>query len=382
MDRICERYMCTGCGACTGICPTDCISLKADENENGHIYPFINKDKCIDCGLCERTCPVNRPINLNKPIEVNASYAVDELICNSSSSGGLAYTIGAEIINQGGIVYGSVIEYGLNFGIRHKRIDSIADLAKTQGSKYVHSKIDREIYQFIKSDLTSNRYVLFIGTGCQIAGVRNFLKKDYPNFYAIDIICHGVPSAKILEDYLSRKYDPSQIKKLSFRNKSDFNIYGVYGVYGEQIKLPLYKNLYMMGFMKGLYYRSACYGCHYASSERGGDITLGDFWGLKVKFDDRPETSKGTSVVLVNTEKGKSLIDFVKSNLALMRRPLGEAVAGNPQLRHPSKKHYAYSLFKRLYPIVDFRIAASLSLVREKIFYSLVLPALNKLRSK
>lgn len=381
MEKICEPHLCTGCGACAGVCPKDCISFKAAKEEDGHIYPFINQDQCINCGLCERTCPANNPIHLNLPVEVNASYALNEKICNSSSSGGLAYSISTEIIMRGGVVYGSVVEYGSNFGVRHKRIDSILDLARIQGSKYVQSYIDRNLLISIKNDLAHGRDVLFTGTGCQVAGVRNFLKKDYPNFYAIDIICHGVPSVKLFKDYISRRYDLRQIKRLSFRSKSGFNIYGVYGVYGvygEQINLPLHKNLYMMGFMKGLYYRSACYNCHYARSERGGDITLGDFWGLKAKFANRPESSKGTSVVMINTDKGKALIESIKEDLALMPRQLNEAIAGNPQLRHPSKKHFAYSFFKVLYPKVGFGLAASLSLVREKLFYACVLPMLNK----
>lgn len=383
MEIICELSSCTACGACAGICPKDCISFQADDKENGHIFPVINQDLCIDCGLCERTCPVNHPVQSNVPDKVFASYALDENVCNSSSSGGLAYSLSQEILRRGGVIYGSVIEYGDNFKICHERIDNITELARTQSSKYVHSKVDRKIYHSIRKDLTDGRPVLFTGTGCQIAGVRNYLKKDYPSFFAIDIICHGVPSFKLLTDYLSLKCNIEEITEIRFRNKTGSKLYGFHGRYGKGwtlIDIPLHKNLYMMGFMKGLYYRPACYDCHYARPERCGDLTLGDFWGLKARFTDRPVSSRGTSVVLVNTDKGRRLFDSLQDSLALIERPLKEAVEGNPQLRHPSHRHFAYRLFKTCYPLLGFRISAILSLGREKLFYTYALPLLNKLR--
>ena len=383
MEIICETSSCTACGACAGVCPRNCISFRIDNKVNGHIFPVIDQEMCNNCGLCERTCPVNTPLQLSKPIRTFASYAKDESVCNSSTSGGLSYSLCREILKRGGVVYGSVIKYGDGFTILHERIDDIVDLVKTQSSKYVHSKIGRDIYQSVKKDLTEGREVLFTGTGCQIAGVRNYLKKDYSNFFAIDIICHGVPSIQLLVDYLSAKYDVSQINQLSFRSKSRCSIYGMYGMYGifgEPICLPLQSNLYMKGFMKGLYYRPACYNCHYASSNRCGDITLGDFWGLKAEFTDRPISSRGTSVTLINTGKGVRLFESIKDSVELIERPLEEAVAGNPQLRRPSRKHFAYNFFRKCYPIFGFKISATFSLVREKIFYAYALPLLNKLR--
>lgn len=385
MQIICEQALCTGCGACAGICPKNCISFKTDDSNAGHLFPIIDQSLCINCGLCERTCPANNHIKLNCPTSTYASYAVDETVCNTSASGGIAYTVAQEIINNGGVVYGSIVDYGPDFRIVHERFDNIADLKKTQGSKYVHSTIERGIYTSVKKDLNEGRTVLFVGTGCQIAGIRNFLKKDYPDFYTLDIICHGVPSLKLLKDYLSTKYDLSQIKHLKFRSKTGPDLYGIFGVYGaseEQIALPLRRNLYMMGFMKGLYYRPACYQCFYAQPERGGDITLGDFWGLKAKFSGRPASSRGTSVILVNTVKGKQIIDKIRSQVVLLERPVEEAVSGNPQLTHPSSRHFAYSIFHKVYPVLGFRRSAALSLIREKIFYAYILPLIQRIHGK
>lgn len=383
MEKICNLNLCTACGACAGVCPKNCIFFVNRKDQNGHVLPLIDQSQCIDCGLCARTCPVNHPINLSASRQAYASYSLNQAVCNTSSSGGLSYTLGKNIIERGGAVYGCVVNYGNDFGVCHKRIDTLQDLARTQTSKYVHSNIERNIYTAVKQDLEAGKEVLFTGTGCQIAGIRNFLKKEYPNFYAIDIICHGVPSLKLLKDYLRPKYDIAQIKSLSFRSKTGFNlygVYGVYGVYGEKIDLPLSRNFYMMGFMKGLYNRRACYRCAYAGPERGGDITLGDFWGLKAKFANRAPESKGTSVVLINNDKGARLLASSAPALELLERPVAEAIAGNPQLNHPSKRHYAYNIFRKLYPIIGFCAAARICLVREKLFYAYALPLLNKVR--
>jgi len=379
MDNICDYSQCSGCGACRGICPKDCIRLLPDSNKCGHIYPVIDNSMCINCGLCEKTCPVNNPAALSIPDKTYAAYTLDDTTCDNSSSGGLAYTLGEKIIADGGKVYGSVIKYGYGFSIHHEGCSNADDLSRTQGSKYVHSEVDRNIYQQIKKDLTEGRKVLFVGTGCEVAGVRNFLKKDYPNFYAIDIICHGVPSFQLLKNYLSKEYDVTEIKKLFFRGIKGFDIYGIYGIYGIPIYQPLKNNLYMMGFMKGLYYRDACYSCPYARKERCGDITLGDFWGLKKSISPPDRNSSGTSVVLVNTEKGSRLLSDIKSALKIEERPLAEAIAGNPQLRRPSHRHYASNIFRQLYPIIGFRMAARICLIREKLFYAYALPILQKL---
>lgn len=378
MDKICDYNKCSGCSACRGICPKDCIKLQPDNNKCGHIYPVINNNVCINCGLCVKTCPVNHPVKLKTPTNTFAAYTINDEVCDSSSSGGLAYTLGESIIKTGGHVYGSIVEYGDTFSIRHQCCSDINELSCTQGSKYVHSEVDRNIYRKIKDDLTEGKRVLFVGTGCQVAAMRNFLKKNYPNFYAIDIICHGVPPLRLLKDYLSKEYDVSEFKRLFFRGKKGFDLYGVYGVYGERIYLPLKNNLYMMGFMKGLYYRDACYTCPYARNERCGDITLGDFWGLKKSISAADRKSCGTSVVLVNTAKGRELLNAVQDTLQMEERPLAEAVAGNPQLRNPSKKHYAHSFFRKLYPHIGFRSAARICLIREKLFYAYALPIIQE----
>lgn len=378
-EPICDIRNCSGCGACAGVCPKHCITLASDKYKDGHIYPVIAQDACIDCGLCVRTCPANNPVDLRRPSSCIASYVENEEECIKSSSGGLAYAICRDTIINGGVVYGVVIDYGQEFSINHQRIDTIDKLAMTQGSKYVQSHISADIYHSLKDDVTSGRRVVFVGTGCQIAAVRNFLRKDYDNLLTVDIVCHGVPSQAILRSYLdANNYIPSQIKELTFRTKDNFGVYGVYGVYGVRIDKPQRKSSYIMGFMKGIFYRDSCYNCRYATSERCSDITLGDFWGLKRSINKAGRKYRGTSLVLLNTNKGNSYFDRIKSDLVWEIRPIDEAVAGNPQLQAPSQRHYAYGLFKFLYPRLGYRITAAITLVREKLFYDLILPGYYK----
>lgn len=375
MDKICDKNRCSGCGACSGICPKGCIELEPDNEDCGQIHPVIDNSRCINCGLCVKTCPANNPIRLNNPQKTYAAYALEDKICDSSSSGGLAFTLASAIIKDGGNVYGSIIRYGDDLQIMHDCSTTIDELKRTQGSKYVQSKISRDIYVGIKRDLEEGKKVLFVGTGCQVAGIRNYLKKDYPNFFAIDIICHGVPSIQILKDFLRGKINLSDIERLSFRGKSGFDM-SLKSKTGN-LSLPLKNNAYMMGFMKALYYRNSCYSCPYAHQERGGDITLGDFWGLKKSISPADRKSSGTSVVLVNTDKGETLLSSITDKLNISERHLQEAVNGNPQLRKPSKRHYASRVFKILYPALGFATSGRLCLVREKLFYSYILPILQ-----
>lgn len=379
MEQICPFDKCTGCGACSGCCPVSCISLSENKNDLGSLHPVINNDICINCGLCQRVCPVNNSVKLVQPSKAMASYIKNDEECDRSSSGGLAYILSKVIIENGGTVYGSVIQYGSNFEIKHERIVSIKNLEQTQGSKYVQSYIGPEIYKAIKHDLKEGRKVLFIGTGCQVAGVRNYLQKDWDNFYAIDIICHGVPSLQLLIDYLRKSYDVAEIKEICFRTKQRFGVYGVYGVYGEIIEKPLPRNPYIMGFLRGLFYRESCFTCPYATHTRCGDLTLGDFWGLKENINLPHRKSKGISLVLLNSIKGDFLLKICKEEIVAKDRPLQEAINGNKQLRFPSKKHWANPIFRFLYPKIGFKVSCLICLPVEKVFYNL-LSIINRIK--
>ena len=191
---------CTGCGACCNICPKNAITMQVDEE--GFKYPKIDKEKCINCNLCEKNCPILNKVNLGtkEPLEVLASYTKNENERSSSSSGGMFYELANVIISKKGIVIGA--GYDEQFNVVHKIINNKEDLKELQGSKYVQSDT-KNTYKETKEILEKGTEVVYVGTTCQIAGLKSFLQKDYNNLYTCDLVCHGVPSPKVWQKYLS-----------------------------------------------------------------------------------------------------------------------------------------------------------------------------------
>ena len=345
MGFVCEESKCAACFACINICPKGCLSMR--QNKYGNIVPYVNTDDCINCNLCKRICPVNNPIELRLPHDVYAAYATDEQIHKESASGGIATVLASSFLKNGGIVYGSVMERGLK--CRHIRIDSVDDLCKLQKSKYVHSHIDY-IFRDIKKLLQHEVNVIFIGTPCQVAGLRNFLSNtDDSNLYCIDLICHGVPSWNTLYQSMMLETGMENFENsiLSFRDKDGFEIKIRDNTGNILSRLNLKNSLYYNGFMEGYIYRENCYECPYATQKRIGDVTLGDFWGLGkiIPFDEK--VNNGINVVLVNTSKGQKIIEEVIPFIKVWRRSLEEAVQGNGQLRHPANKSKELERFLR-----------------------------------
>lgn len=335
---ICEKGKCNGCFACFNICPKKAISMV--EDENGFIYPKIDESKCINCGLCRKVCPSLEDCSFKSSINCYACQQKDQDKLSKSTSGGLAYIFSECILNQGGIVYGSIFEKG--FKINHVRIDNIDDLNKIRGSKYVHSYVNYSFSE-VKKDLLSSKTVLFIGTPCQIAGLRKFLMKEYDNLYTVDIICHGVPSQKYLRDEISKYAVLDNIDDLKFRKNNEYKF--VISCDNKIIEKGIEESLYLQGFFEGALFRENCYSCRYAKHERVSDITIGDFWGLgsdSILFDKK---DKGVSVAFVNTEKGKSLFNLSNDNFVFEERKKEEAYVLNTQLNHCvsiPKKYYKF----------------------------------------
>ena len=334
---ICSKNHCTGCYACVNACPMNCIEMI--EDELGNVYPQINQDICIHCDLCKKICPSLKDVELKEPMDAYASWNKRDSIRLNSTSGGLATTFSKWILENEGVVYGAGWNHGI---VEHLRITNVAALNKIQGSKYTHSHIEYQ-YQNAKRDLLDNKLVLFIGTPCQIAGLYAYLQKKYDNLYTVDIICHGVPSQKLLREDVSVDFD-----EVYFRDKEGFNLTG-YKNGNILCKKPYYKSLYYQAFLDGVIYRENCYSCRYAQPKRVSDITIGDFWGLGELNSAQKEENKGISVVLPNTEKGKSLLEQVNKDIFIEKRSVEEAVKGNSQLQHPTIRRSATDTFVKLY---------------------------------
>lgn len=330
IDKICDLEKCTGCSACMNACPSHSIQMA--EGKIGHICPQI-LESCIECGKCIKLCPANNLVELRTPQKTFAAWAKDKYEHVTSTSGGIAAVLTNSYLENGGVVYGCA---SLPEGkVMHIRIVDKNEAHKLKGSKYVHSHIGNALMQ-VKNDLKEDKKVLFIGLPCQVAGLRNFIGRNDENLCTVDLVCHGVPSQKVLFDYLEELgIHRESIDKLGFREMSEFCL-SVESNGTIIYHKPHIKDLYYLAFLDNLCFRDSCFSCRYASDKRCGDLTIGDFWGLGKKKDFPYEPNGNVSLVLVNSSVGLKAISAVSDQIELVERELSEAVEGNHNLRKPS----------------------------------------------
>lgn len=329
MIQINNKANCCGCSACEQVCPKHCISFKIDSE--GFAYPAVDMDACINCGLCERVCPVLNQGAKSTPQKTLAAINNDQTIRRNSSSGGVFTALAEKIICAGGHVYGA--RFNKELGVEHSCTNQLERLENFRGSKYLQSTMN-DTFKNVRSDLKSGIKVLFSGTPCQVAGLKNFLQKDYENLITVDIICHGVPSPKVWRKYLDT-YSGIDIESASFRDKdagwhrfgmrlsgtfhNDASYWHRSGIFSD--------DHYMQVFLSNLSLRPSCYYCPSKGGKSHSDITLGDFWGIE-HIDSDVDDDKGTSLVLINTPKGEKL--FSGLNIEFKEEPYEEAVKYNP----------------------------------------------------
>lgn len=374
MDKICDKDICTGCGLCASICPKNSIKMVTID-KLGHLYPQIDQEKCVDCGLCKKKCPsLNTPIQ-TAPITAYAAIAKDNEEYHSSTSGGAASVFSRYIIENGGVVYGcAVVEDADVIDIKHIRVDSLADLYRLEGSKYVQSRITDIIPQ-LKEDIKKEKKVLFIGTPCQCAAINNIYGKTPENLCLVDLICHGVPSFDLLKRHVKNVLPNKQVSKLSFREGNELKLSIVTTdntVYCKSTVADRFKEFYYDTFIDGCTFRESCYTCPYAKPNRCSDITIGDFWGLQKDADEYlPNHTIGTSVLLPVSEKGKCLIQATSQRFNLVERTVNEAVKGNHQLQHPTNKGRRTKMFRYLAKSLRLETAYKISVWDRIVRHSL-----------
>lgn len=333
---ICDIEKCTGCGLCANICPVNAVVMQ--ETINDFIYPVINSELCINCHLCEKNCPANSDcLDANSSPDVYAAWNKNKVVRRNSSSGGVFTVFSEYVLEMGGVVVG--VRWSDSMEAEHCIIDKPEELYKLQGSKYVQSNTN-DIYKRVQSILDNGRYVLFSGTPCQNHALKRFLRKEYSNLYMIDIVCHGVPSQKMLDRHLAEiDTQSSKINDIRFRFKDPYWDYSfVKIVYDDHAYKELtiddnYFNLFNMGFS----IRESCHNCKYTSTNRYGDITLADFWGYRATSSKMRDFQKGVSLLLVNNEKGKGFLDKIKDKLVIEDASISRAVRGNNCLSQPFK---------------------------------------------
>ena len=329
-----EKSRCSGCHACANACPKNCIQMISDEE--GFWYPQVDKEKCIDCGLCEKVCPIIHKWQPDDSRTTTAMAAINlnEEIRLKSSSGGIFTLIAEEIINQGGVVFGAAFADDFRL-VHHICVENAANLEKLRGSKYVQSKIG-DTYKQAKAFLDSGRKVLFTGTPCQIGGLYSYLRKPYVNLFTQDIICHAVPSPMVWEKYVDEreKKAASKTQRMFFRHKK----YGwkTFAVLFEFSNNTAYvKNLredsFMRAFLSNSCLRPSCYDCSFKSVKRQADITLADFWGVQYVLSDMDD-NKGTSLVIVHSKKGLELLSAIKEHIQTKETNIENAIKYNPAL--------------------------------------------------
>lgn len=337
MIKIIDKSKCCGCSACANICPVQCI--KMDFDSKGFYYPTIDENACIKCNKCDKVCPF-QILPKDKPDHSSkcySAYSKDTENLHTASSGGIFWELANLTLSQNGVVYGAVSNDG--FHVQHMRGETTSDCLPMRKSKYQQSIMDNN-YQFAKKDLENGRYVLFSGTPCQIAGLYGYLGKDYEKLVTVDLVCHGIPSKKILELFKEKTEieKGSQLISWIWRDKS----YGWEKKFSKLMFLdsekdfliPSSQNPYMKGFAQCLYLRPSCYTCPFARLPRVSDITLGDFFGYDRSLDNR---DKGLSMVVATTRKGQNAVQAILKSLEYDEVSEQYCNSRSHQLGHPPR---------------------------------------------
>lgn len=305
MISLKNKAMCCGCEACVSACPKKCISFNNDQEGFG--YPSVDLDSCINCGRCEAVCPIGKALEIDDLLLAFVGYAYNEETAKKSSSGGVFTAMAKEFLSGGGIVYGAAFDE--NFKLRHIACHNERELRRITGSKYVQSEIGDSFLQ-VKADLEQKKRVLFSGTPCQIAGLRQFIGEN-DNLYTVDLICHATPSPLVWKKYnesMRKKYG-GEISRFEFRDKVIGYQFSHFAIYDRQSRI-IYKagtfvNQYLRAFFSGICNRPSCYECKFKTIKRHSDITLGDcFFSRQFGISDK----NGANTIIVHSEKGMNLL--------------------------------------------------------------------------
>lgn len=351
MIKIENPADCCGCTACASICAHDAITMKPDAL--GFLYPEVDKEKCVDCGLCEKVCAFNDnydiSLNLDKPLAYGARHK-DMNEVETSRSGAAFIAISDFILEQGGVVYGA--GYTDHFRVVHKRATTKEERDEFKGSKYVQSDMTG-VFRQVKQDLRDGLTVLFSGTPCQTSGLNSYVgKRLRENLFLVDIVCHGVPSPYIWRDYIAylEKKQGSPIVWVNFRDKQKYG----WAAHHETFKFKMGggKMSFTYLFYKHIILRKSCEKCHFTNLHRPSDITIADFWGWQKTDPNINSDDKGVSLVLINTEKGRKLFEASKDRMNTVQADIQNCL--QPNMQHPTKIDRKRNEFERDYQAKGF----------------------------
>ncbi|WP_029200390.1 Coenzyme F420 hydrogenase/dehydrogenase, beta subunit C-terminal domain [Oribacterium sp. NK2B42] len=350
MIKIQRKEDCCGCTACVNACPVNCIQMQ--EDIEGFKYPHIDRERCVNCHNCEKVCPViNNPKNERKPVAYLARTR-DIKLLSKCTSGGVFTELAREIVKNGGIAYGVV--YGESFKIQHERISNLTEIERFPGSKYVQSDVGTTFAQ-VKNDLIAGNQVAFCGTPCQVAGLNNFLGKEYRNLLLVDLVCHGVPSPKLWRayvDYIEQKH--GKLRFANFRSKRLGYHVSVMEERFESGKTQIGSartNLMSKCFFQNAADRPICYECPFKTVSRCSDITIFDGWHASEYIPGLKDDDKGYTVILVQSERGKKALSEYRDLFNLYEINVERAISLDGRMainsvKRPQIREEFYSLLQ------------------------------------
>lgn len=328
---------CCGCRACEQICPPKAISMHQDVE--GFLYPKVNLDICINCSLCSKACGIDNAKKAKLPQGLfYAALHNNVLTRKTSSSGGIFSAIAEYILGNNGVVYGAALAAGLQ--LEYARIEDEKELDRLRGSKYIQADTG-DSFSRVKDDLKAGRLVYFVGTGCQIAGLKLYLQKDYDNLLLSDLVCHGTPSTKLFHLFTNKIEQDRRIKLTGYKFR-DKTVNGwscscsssYRNSSGKENSLLYDKtmNAYMNAFLSGAIAREVCYECPFVGGNRTGDITLADYWSVR-KHHPEIDYQHGVSCISINTKKGHHLIENLQETITLKESKYDWAIDENYNLK-------------------------------------------------
>lgn len=338
MIELKKKSDCCGCTGCKAICPVGAISMLQDEE--GFFYPVVSREKCIQCGLCELACPIQQRDNIKKT-NIKKAYVLrvkDKETLQDSTSGGFFTPLAKYYLEIGAKIYACTINSDKE--IVHDKINDFEDIKKSRGSKYVQSNL-KNCLQDIKKDLDTENKVLFVGTPCQVNGLKLFLKHEYKNLLTVDMVCHGTPSPWLWKkyiEYIEAENNSKVTTSISFRNKT-------YGYHSSTMKIVFNNGKKYVGsartdfmlkpFFSEISSRYSCYECPVKCNNRMSDFTIFDCWSAaqtaQIKDDD-----SGYTNVLVQSEKAIEIFNRIKGSYTYYEVPFEKAIKADGDMIYKS----------------------------------------------
>ncbi len=398
MISITDKTQCCGCQACANSCPRQCITMQADEE--GFLYPSVDESACVNCGLCEKVCPILNKPSTHPVLDAYAAKHQNPEIKLKSSSGGIFSALAEVILKQGGVVFGAAFDK--DWHVVHTYAENLEDLDKLRRSKYVQSDIGTT-YQQAKKCLNQGRKVLFTGTPCQIAGLRNYLGHEYENLVTVDIICHAAPSPAVWQKFLRENLDVPAIQAINFREKKigwstfylsfltphGLNAHGNRKRLSERVLFHcraaaiVYHNVFLRAFLCELINRPSCHTCHFKGlNARLPDFTLGDLWGKWPGLITKQDKKYGMSTLLINTSKGKAYFEKIQSSLICHPVEAQRVARFNSALDKSTVSHPKRAEFFRRYQTENFTSLTRELLHIRPLYISLPLTLVKKVLRK